>query len=133
MAAETTKRFMGKPEAKRLEVLLGDVVRMDNLPYFDGAPPVDLSSLFTRLTNNLVCISNTPYQISSPLTFKLLSLSPAPRTCILMFQREFASRLTAKPGDRLYSRLGVNAQMWAKVDHIMKVFRPPPYLLYLGR
>ncbi|MCJ1395150.1 Dimethyladenosine transferase [Xylographa bjoerkii] len=111
MAAEVTKRVQGKPEQKRLEVLLGDVVKTE-LPYFD------------------VCISNTPYQISSPLTFKLLALSPAPRVCILMFQREFAMRLFAKPGDRLYSRLSVNAQMWAKIDHIMKVgknnFKPPP-------
>lgn len=47
-----------------------------------------------------------------------------------MFQREFAMRLFAKPGDRLYSRLSVNAQMWAKIDHVMKVgknnFKPPP-------
>ncbi|KAI9878728.1 MAG: Dimethyladenosine transferase [Pleopsidium flavum] len=111
MAAEVTKRVQGKPEQKRLDVMLGDVIKTD-LPYFD------------------VCISNTPYQISSPLTFKLLATSPAPRICILMFQREFAMRLFAKPGDRLYSRLSVNAQMWAKIDHIMKVgknnFKPPP-------
>ncbi|WEW57963.1 Dimethyladenosine transferase [Emydomyces testavorans] len=111
MAAEVTKRVQGKPEQKRLEVLLGDVIKTD-LPYFD------------------VCISNTPYQISSPLTFKLLATAPAPRVCILMFQREFAMRLFAKPGDKLYSRLSVNAQMWAKIDHIMKVgknnFKPPP-------
>lgn len=111
MAAEVTKRVQGKPEQKRLEVMLGDVIKTD-LPYFD------------------VCISNTPYQISSPLTFKLLAMSPAPRVCILMFQREFAMRLFAKPGDRLYSRLSVNAQMWAKIDHVMKVgknnFKPPP-------
>ncbi|PGH11213.1 dimethyladenosine transferase [Polytolypa hystricis UAMH7299] len=111
MAAEVTKRVQGKPEQKRLEVLLGDVMKTD-LPYFD------------------VCISNTPYQISSPLTFKLLAASPAPRVCILMFQREFALRLFAKSGDKLYSRLSVNAQMWAKIDHIMKVgknnFKPPP-------
>ncbi|MCJ1317384.1 Dimethyladenosine transferase [Xylographa vitiligo] len=110
MAAEVTKRVQGKPEQKRLEVLLGDVVKTD-LPCFD-AP-------FLK-----------PSQISSPLTFKLLALSPAPRVCILMFQREFAMRLFAKPGDRLYSRLSVNAQMWAKIDHIMKVgknnFKPPP-------
>jgi len=47
-----------------------------------------------------------------------------------MFQREFAMRLFAKAGDKLYSRLSVNAQMWAKIDHIMKVgknnFKPPP-------
>ncbi len=47
-----------------------------------------------------------------------------------MFQREFALRLVAKPGDSLYCRLSANVQLLAKVDHIMKVgknnFRPPP-------
>lgn len=111
MAAEVTKRVQGTSSQKKLDVILGDVIKTE-LPYFD------------------VCISNTPYQISSPLVFKLLATSPAPRTCILMFQREFAMRLFAKPGDKLYSRLSVNAQMWAKIDHIMKVgknnFKPPP-------
>lgn len=112
MAAEVTKRFQGTPAAKRLEVILGDVLKHPQLPYFD------------------VCISNTPYQISSPLTFRLLALSPSPRSCVLMFQREFAMRLFAKPGEKLYSRLSVNAQMWAKISHVMKVgknnFNPPP-------
>ena len=57
-------------------------------------------------------------------------MSPAPRVCILMFQREFALRLFARPGDSFYSRLSVNAQMWAHIDHVMNVgrnnFRPPP-------
>lgn len=47
-----------------------------------------------------------------------------------MFQREFAMRLFAKPGDKLYTRLSVNAQMYATIDHIMKVgksnFKPAP-------
>ncbi len=47
-----------------------------------------------------------------------------------MFQREFALRLLAKPGDEMYCRLSVNVQLFAKVDHLMKVgknnFRPPP-------
>lgn len=127
MAAEITKRVQGKPEQKRLEVVMGDVIKME-LPPFD------------------VCISNTPYQvcflpfqtddeadgwqISSPLVFKLLALKNPPRVSILMFQREFALRLTARPGDQLYSRISVNAQFWAKITHIMKVgknnFRPPP-------
>ncbi|PTB68652.1 dimethyladenosine transferase-like protein [Trichoderma citrinoviride] len=102
MAAEVTKRVQGKPEQRKLEVLLGDVIKTE-LPAFD------------------VCISNTPYQISSPLVFKLLSMPNPPRCSVLMFQREFALRLTA---------LSVNAQFWAKITHIMKVgknnFRPPP-------
>jgi len=47
-----------------------------------------------------------------------------------MLQREFALRLLAKPGDPLYCRLSVNAQLLAKVTHLMKVsknnFKPPP-------
>jgi 18S rRNA (adenine1779-N6/adenine1780-N6)-dimethyltransferase len=64
------------------------------------------------------------------LTFKLLATTPAPRVCVLMFQREFALRVVARPGDPLYCRLSVNAQMWARCTHIMKVgknnFKPPP-------
>jgi 18S rRNA (adenine1779-N6/adenine1780-N6)-dimethyltransferase len=111
MAAELTKRVQGKPEQKKLEIMLGDCIKTE-LPYFD------------------ICISNTPYQISSPLVFKLLNQPRPPRVSILMFQREFALRLLARPGDSLYCRLSVNVQMWAKVTHIMKVgrgnFRPPP-------
>lgn len=82
------------------------------LPYFDA------------------CISNTPYQISSPLVFRLLSHRPLFRVAILMFQREFAMRLVAQPGSALWSRLSANVQLYAKVDHVMSVgknnFRPPP-------
>lgn len=111
MAAELTKRVHGTPNQKKLEILLGDFMKTE-LPYFD------------------VCISNTPYQISSPLVFKLLNQPRPPRVSILMFQREFALRLLARPGDSLYCRLSANVQMWANVTHIMKVgrnnFRPPP-------
>ena len=97
MASEVTKRVQGTPEQKKLEVLLGDVIKTE-LPPFD------------------VCISNTPYQvelkisysdiralmkiqISSPLIFKLLSLPNPPRTSVLMLQREFAM-VRAKPSIR---------------------------------
>lgn len=111
MAAELSKRVRGTPHEKKLEIILGDFIKAE-LPYFD------------------VCISNTPYQISSPLVFKLLNQPRPPRVSILMFQREFAMRLVARPGDSLYCRLSANVQMWANVTHIMKVgrnsFRPPP-------
>ncbi|AAS51253.1 ACR026Wp [Eremothecium gossypii ATCC 10895] len=111
MAAELTKRVHGTPAEKKLEIMLGDFMKTE-LPYFD------------------ICISNTPYQISSPLVFKLINQPRPPRVSILMFQREFAMRLLARPGDSLYCRLSANVQMWANVTHVMKVgrnnFRPPP-------
>lgn len=45
-----------------------------------------------------------------------------------MFQREFALRLTAKPGDKLYCRLSINTQLLARVDHLMKVCIPSKYV-----
>ncbi|KAL1939012.1 hypothetical protein VTO73DRAFT_11165 [Trametes versicolor] len=111
MAAELTKRVQGKPEQRKLEIIIGDFVKAE-LPYFD------------------VCISNTPYQISSPLVFRLLSHRPIFRVAVLMFQREFATRLVATPGSALWSRLSANVQLYAKVDLVMHVsknnFRPPP-------
>lgn len=100
-----------RPEQRKLNIIIGDFVKAE-LPYFD------------------VCISNTPYQISSPLVFRLLSHRPIPRVAILMFQREFAQRLVARPGTELWSRLSANVQLYSKVDMIMNVgknnFRPPP-------
>ncbi len=57
-------------------------------------------------------------------------MSKSKRTTRNTFQREFAQRLVAQPGDKLYCRLSVNTQLLARVDHLMKVgknnFRPPP-------
>ncbi len=62
--------------------------------------------------------------------FKLLSHRPLIRTAVLMFQREFALRLCAVPDTPLWCRLSANVQLFARVEHIMKVskgnFRPPP-------
>ncbi|XP_043726267.1 ribosomal RNA small subunit methyltransferase-like [Telopea speciosissima] len=110
MVLELQRRFQGT-HSNRLKVIQGDVLKCD-LPYFD------------------ICVANIPYQISSPLTFKLLSHRPVFRCAVIMFQREFAMRLVAQPGDNLYCRLSVNTQLLARVSHLLKVgknnFRPPP-------
>ncbi|XP_063605661.1 probable dimethyladenosine transferase [Penaeus indicus] len=111
MVAELHKRFLSTPYHSKLDIRIGDVLKAD-LPTFD------------------ICVANLPYQISSPFVFKLLLHRPIFKCAILMFQQEFAQRLVARPGDKLYCRLTVNTQLLAKVDHIMKVgknnFRPPP-------
>lgn len=111
LAAELQKRVQGTPYQTKLNLMIGDVLKTD-LPFFD------------------ICVANLPYQISSPFVFKLLLHRPFFRCAILMFQREFAQRLVAKPGDKLYCRLSVNTQLLARVDHLMKIgknnFRPPP-------
>uniref|UniRef100_A0A8C6JQH1 rRNA adenine N(6)-methyltransferase n=3 Tax=Melopsittacus undulatus TaxID=13146 RepID=A0A8C6JQH1_MELUD len=111
LVGELQKRVQGMSLANKLEIRVGDVLKTD-LPFFDA------------------CVANLPYQISSPFVFKLLLHRPFFRCAILMFQREFALRLVAKPGTKLYCRLSINTQLLARVDHLMKVgknnFRPPP-------
>lgn len=111
LVAELQKRVQGTHLQSKLHILVGDVLKSE-LPFFD------------------ICVANLPYQISSPFVFKLLLHRPFFRCATLMFQREFAQRLVAKPGDKLYCRLSVNTQLLARVDMLMKVgknnFRPPP-------
>lgn len=111
MVAELNKRFKYSEYAHKFVLIPGDVLATE-LPFFD------------------ICIANIPYQISSPLVFKLLSHKPMFRCAVLMFQKEFAQRLIAKCGSDLYCRLSVNVQLLAKVDHLIKVgknnFKPPP-------
>lgn len=111
MVLELQRRVQGTPYASHLQVIQGDVLKVQ-LPYFD------------------LCVANIPYQISSPLTFKLLAHKPVFRAAIIMFQHEFAMRLVAKAADPMYCRLAVNTQLLARVNHLLKVgknnFRPPP-------
>ena len=111
MVAQLTKRVGISPYQNKLQLIQGDVLKQ-KLPFFD------------------LCVANIPYQISSPIVFKLLSHRPLFRAAVLLIQREFAMRLIAKPGTEFYCRLSVNVQLLSKVEHIMKVskknFVPPP-------
>ncbi|MBQ9161040.1 MAG: 16S ribosomal RNA methyltransferase A [Methanobrevibacter sp.] len=57
-------------------------------------------------------ISNLPYQISSPITFKFLDYDFD--LAILMYQKEFADRMNGKIGTKNYSRL--SAMLYFKCD-----------------
>jgi 18S rRNA (adenine1779-N6/adenine1780-N6)-dimethyltransferase len=111
MVAQLLKRVGVSEYQSKLRLIQGDVLKTQ-LPYFD------------------LCVANIPYQISSPLIFKLLSHRPLFKCAVLLIQQEFAMRLVAKPGSEFYCRLSVNVQLLARVDHLMKVskknFCPPP-------
>jgi 16S rRNA (adenine1518-N6/adenine1519-N6)-dimethyltransferase len=73
-------------------------------------------------------VSNLPYQISSKITYRLLS-RPF-ELAVLMFQQEFAKRLVAPVGSREYGRLAMVAGFFceAKILEILprSAFRPVP-------
>ncbi|MFH0815510.1 MAG: 16S rRNA (adenine(1518)-N(6)/adenine(1519)-N(6))-dimethyltransferase RsmA [Methanobacteriota archaeon] len=107
IAVETDRRMCARLEerfgtAANFELINADALDIE-LPKFD------------------LCVSNLPYQISSPITFKLLEQSFGRAT--LMYQMEFAQRMVARPGTEDYSRLSVGAQHRAACKIEFKVPR----------
>jgi 16S rRNA (adenine1518-N6/adenine1519-N6)-dimethyltransferase len=83
---------------------------------------------FQELPRFTKIVSNLPFQISSPITFKLLSCSFS--KAVLIYQKDFAERLVATPGTKQYSRLtvGVSYKAGCRIveDVPRSCFSPPP-------
>ena len=73
-------------------------------------------------------VSNLPFQISSPITFKLLDYDL--KLAVLIYQKEFAERMAARPNCKTYSRLSVNVYYKAFCEIVENVprtcFDPEP-------
>ncbi len=102
-------KFLKRRFGERVELVEADAVKAF-LPRFDKV------------------VSNLPYQISSPITFKLLDIGF--ETAVLMLQREFAERMVAKPGTPDYGRLTVGVYFRAECGILFDVpktsFWPQP-------
>ena len=75
-------------------------------------------------------VANLPYNVATPLLIGWLKRIEQFRSLTLMFQREVADRLSAKPGTKAYGRLSVIAQWRAEVRPMFnlpgRAFTPPP-------
>ena len=78
-------------------------------------------------------VGNLPYNVSSPILFKLLAAQDGGRRfadATLMLQREVADRLVASPGTGDYGALAIQVALHARVERVLTLppgaFRPPP-------
>jgi 16S rRNA (adenine1518-N6/adenine1519-N6)-dimethyltransferase len=75
-------------------------------------------------------IGNFPYNISSPILFKVLDWEPQVDEVIGMFQKEVAQRVACKEGSKTYGILSVLMQAFFDVEYLFDVhencFTPPP-------
>jgi 16S rRNA (adenine1518-N6/adenine1519-N6)-dimethyltransferase len=99
IAAVLNKRLK-KLNISNVEVMVADAVKTD-FPYFNKV------------------VSNLPYKISSPITFKLLEYDFD--FAVLMYQLEFAERMVAKPGESNYSRLSLMMSFCGDVEMLFEV------------
>jgi 16S rRNA (adenine1518-N6/adenine1519-N6)-dimethyltransferase len=104
----------------RLTVVEGDALEIDQASLAEGALPVRV-------------VANLPYNIATPLLTRWVTPQAWPswwRSLTLMFQREVAERIIAKPGSRSYGRLSVLCG-WRCTARILfdvapGAFTPPP-------
>jgi len=102
----------------RLTVIEADALTVDYRALADGPTKI---------------VANLPYNIATPLLTGWLTLDPWPsffESLTLMFQREVAERIVARPGDKAFGRLAVlagwrtDAKILFDVDR--RAFTPPP-------
>ncbi len=85
---------------------------------------------FKGLGDNLRIVGNLPYNISTPLLFRLLQFKDAITDMHFMLQKEVVDRMAAQPGGRTYGRLTIMLGCQLDVVPLFEVppgaFSPPP-------
>jgi len=93
---------------------------------------IDLLAVARALGPPVRVVGNLPYNISSPILFRLLSASTSGllQDATLMLQKEVADRLVAAVGTAEYGVLTVTTGLWADVTTLLELppgaFRPAP-------
>jgi len=102
-----------------VQVIKTDVLKYD---FFSACPPDS--------SEKLKIIGNVPYQISSPLLFRLLDFRSCISSMVLMLQKEVVDRISALPGTNNYGIPSVAVSMFCRSERLMDVpascFYPEP-------
>jgi 16S rRNA (adenine1518-N6/adenine1519-N6)-dimethyltransferase len=120
IAIETDRRMVAhlRQLYPSVTIIEGDALKIDYL------------ALCKEAGGPLKLVANLPYNISGPLTAKLLKERRAFTTMTLMYQREVAERIAASPGGRTRGNLSVMAQAFCSIEMGFTLppgaFRPPP-------
>ncbi|MBC8134188.1 MAG: ribosomal RNA small subunit methyltransferase A [Deltaproteobacteria bacterium] len=81
----------------------------------------------------VIVVGNLPYQITTALLFAIVDAGDAVARAIVMVQREFAERVIAAPGNKIYGRLSVMVQQQAEARLLFNVhpgaFFPRPRVM----
>ncbi len=84
----------------------------------------------SQLPDPLRIIGNLPYNISSPILFKMLHNRHLISDLCFMLQQEVAQRISAKPSSKSYGRLSVMLQAYFDITYCFNVnsnaFKPMP-------
>lgn len=90
----------------------------------------DFNSLGLDSANKMKVVANLPYNVATPILFKLLEFRNIIDCMVLMFQKEVATRIVASPGGKNYGALSIFPQLYSDISLSFKLppgaFFPPP-------
>ena len=114
-----------------VEVLRGEVGDAPSVEILEAnALELDYRALAERAGRPLIVVGNLPYQIASPLVFRMLEARAHVRRAVVMLQKEMADRVVARPGTKAYGALGVMVTTYAEARLVARApagaFHPPP-------
>ena len=107
--AKKAKKVIAIEQDKKIYEILAGRLKEEKL---DNVELINDDALNVEFPKFNKIISNLPYQISSPITFKFLNYDFD--LAILMYQKEFAERMNGEVGTKNYSRL--SAMLYFKCD-----------------
>jgi 16S rRNA (adenine1518-N6/adenine1519-N6)-dimethyltransferase len=85
---------------------------------------------FAALPGALRVVGNLPYNVSTPILFRVAAVADRLRDAVFMLQREVVERMVAAPGGEDYGRLSVMLQYRFAMAPVVRVppgaFTPPP-------
>lgn len=91
---------------------------------------INLYEIYNNCQSKLRIIGNIPYNITSPILFKIIENRKIIRDSVLMIQYDVAKRIIAQPGNREYGILSVILKHFTDVKLCFKVspnvFHPRP-------
>ncbi len=118
-------------ERDMLDVLrrdLGGVARIELVEA--DALAFDYAAVAARAGRPPVVVGNLPYQIASPILFRLLEAPGSWARIVVMLQKEMADRIVAPPGEKAYGALSVMVRFYGTPKLVYRVraggFVPAP-------
>jgi 16S rRNA (adenine1518-N6/adenine1519-N6)-dimethyltransferase len=85
---------------------------------------------YESINERFKVVSNIPYNITTPLLFRLLEYKDKIPSMTLLLQKEVAKRIVAGPGSKEYGVLSIAIQLYTKpalkFSVSRKAFSPPP-------
>jgi 16S rRNA (adenine1518-N6/adenine1519-N6)-dimethyltransferase len=82
---------------------------------------VNIEEFAEEASRKIIVLGNLPYNISSQVLVKLIKARSAVSRAALMFQKELAQRITAKPGCKEYGRLTVMLNYCADIKKVADI------------